>query len=468
MIMKVLLVAPVREGKIGYYVTPPLGLGYLAAALRREGHEVSILDCTRRRLDFHGFEKEVREGSPRLVGFQTYSSDMVSVRRSSAIVKGLNPETVIVVGGPHPSGDPDGTMSFLPDVNYAFRGEGESGLPLLARYLDAGGGASDLPGEKIPGLVWRHNSVIKRAPLAFVEDLDSLGLPAWDILRPQDYPPAPHSVIYKSYPIAPIMVTRGCPFPCTFCAAHTINGRRVRRRSISHVLEEIRLLHTVYGIREIQIVDDNFTGDREYVRLFCRSLIEARLAIDWCCPNGVRLDTLDEELLRDMKRAGAYRIALGIESGSQRILDHMKKRLRKEMVKEKVALIRKAGLKPHGFFILGYPEETVDDIRETIRFSRELDLETAGFSLFLPLVGTEIYNVLASRGRISFDSWGDFITSRVVYAPEGIPSGRLKRLQRAAFLRFYLRPKYLASFVRSIGSVQNLGYLAKRAWSYLF
>jgi anaerobic magnesium-protoporphyrin IX monomethyl ester cyclase len=466
--MKILLVVPVREEKIAYYVTPPLGLGYLATALRRVGHEVAILDCIRLRLDFSGFETAVRERQPGLVGFQTFSSDMVSVRRSAEIVKGLRPDTVTVVGGPHPSGDPVGTMGFLPHVDYAFQGEGEVGLPLFVEYLEGRGKATDLLQENIPGLIWRQNSLVRRNPPAYVEDLDSLGMPSWDILRPQDYPPAPHSVIYKSYPIAPVMITRGCPFPCTFCAAHTINGRRMRRRSIPHVLEEIDLLHTTYGVNEIQIVDDNFTIDREYVRRFCSGLIERRLTVDWCCPNGVRMDTLDEELLRDMKRAGAYRIAIGIESGSQRILDHMKKRQRKEMVKEKVALIRKVGLRPHGFFILGYPEETVNDIRETIAFACELDLETAGFSLFLPLVGTEIYNVLASHGHISSDTWGDFITSRVVYTPEGITPGQLKRLQRTAFLRFYLRPKYLVRFARSISSVHNLKYLAKRALSYLF
>ncbi len=122
----------------------------------------------------------------------------------------------------------------------------------------------------------------------------------------------------------------------------------MRRRSVPRVLDEIELLHTAHGVNEIQIIDDNFTIDREYVHRFCSGLIERRLTVDWCCPNGVRLDTLDEELLRDMKRAGAYRIAVGIESGSQRILDHMKKQQKKEMVREKVALIRKVGLRPHG------------------------------------------------------------------------------------------------------------------------
>ena len=176
--MKILLVVPVREGKIGYYVTPPLGLGYLATALRREGHEVAILDCIRRRLDFSGFETAVRERQPCLVGFQTFSSDMVSVRRSADIVKGLRPDTVVVVGGPHPSGDPEGTMGFLPHVDYAFQGEGEVGLPLLAKYLESREEGTDVLPEKIPGLIWRKNSLVKRNASAYVEDLDSLGMPS--------------------------------------------------------------------------------------------------------------------------------------------------------------------------------------------------------------------------------------------------------------------------------------------------
>ena len=173
-------------------------------------------------------------------------------------------------------------------------------------------------------------------PPIFVETLDEFGMPSWDLLRPDTYPLAPHGGFFKNYPIAPIIITRGCPFSCTYCAGHLISGKKIRHRSIDKVIEEIKVLYYQYGIREIHIEDDNFTFYHDLVYEFCRKLKENHLNISWTCPNGIRLDSLTKELLMAMKGAGLYGISVGVESGSDKILKDMRKSLTKEKIREKL------------------------------------------------------------------------------------------------------------------------------------
>ena len=232
-----------------------------------------------------------------------------------------------------------------------------------------------------------------------IENLDSLEMPAWNLMGLNSYPKIPPTLLFKKQPFAPISVTRGCPFSCTFCAAH-IHGRKIRSRSIDNVLMEIDLLYRDYGIREFYIVDDNFTADKAMVKKFCSEIINRKYDIAFCNPNGVRLDTLDMEMLTLMKKAGWYYLSVGIESGSQPVLDHMKKRINITLVREKVSIIRKAGLEVYGFFIVGYPTETLEDIKKTVNLALELDLIGANFSCFHPLPGTAIFEMLVQNGKI--------------------------------------------------------------------
>ena len=186
-------------------------------------------------------------------------------------------------------------------------------------------------------------------------------------------------------------------------------------------------------------------------------------------PNGVRLDTLTEPLLHDLKRAGCYSMLVGIESGSQRILDLMKKSLTLELVRERVKLIKKVGLTVHAFFIIGFPGETEADILTTIRFARSLPLDGALFSSFLPLPGSEITRQLIECGDLAADfHWGNLFYSRVTYTPKGITPQKLKSLQRKATLSFYLQPRVLLAIPFRIKSWYHFKVLAKKTWDNLF
>lgn len=444
---------------------PPIGLGYLATALRNHGlADVTILDCVKEKLDYKTFKKRVKNWKPDVVGFQVFSHDLASLDKSLKIVKKINPKISTIAGGPHPSGLPEEMLNKFKNLDFAFCGEGEIGLPLLLKSL-----GNKKSFSKIPGLCWRNGRKISVNPQIFPQDLDSLGFPAWDLLKPQEYPNAPQGVIFKNLPIAPIMATRGCPFACTFCAGWTISGKRVRRRSVGHVLKEIELLYKKYGVREIHFLDDNFTLKRDYVEEFCRQLLKKDFKISWCCPNGVRLDTLNKQLLKLMRKAGCYYVSVGIESGSDRILSLMKKGITIQKIQKMVKMVNEAGMTINGFFILGYPGETKKDIFKTIKFAKSLGLTRAAFYNYLPLPRTESYLKLLASGEIKEKEidWSQIFQTDVPLAPKGISPKELKNWQRRAHLEFYLRPIIMWRLIREIRTLQQFKYILKRAKAYL-
>ncbi|RJP76419.1 MAG: radical SAM protein [Candidatus Zixiibacteriota bacterium] len=463
--MKVVLAMPYSET---HYVVPSLGLGHLATALRKAGHTPQLLHSTKENIPLQALPKFLRDENPEVVGFQVASCDLDATRRSTELVRQVLPNALILAGGAHPSGNPEDTLKSLPAVDFAFRGEAEISLPAFLDDYRHGGRHY----RQIPGLVWREDGAILSTPPEFVEDLDALGHVAWDLIQPQTFPQAPHGAFFDRFPISPVLTTRGCPYGCTFCAARTIAGRKIRKHSIQHVLNDIETLYRDYGIREIHIIDDTFTQFPDRVKEFADGMEDFRrrgMKLSVGFPNGIRLNTVTVELLKDLKRAGVYSTLVGIESGSQRILDAMKKGLTLELVRERVRLIKQAGLTVNAFFIVGFPGETEADIKATIRFARSLPLDGALFSSFLPLPGAEITNQLIADGELAHDFyWGDLFYSRVTYSPKGVAPERLKSLQRWGTLSFYMRPRILAQMPFRIKSWFHLRILARKFWDNLF
>ena len=460
--MDILLISPVTNT---HYTVPPLGLGYLASALKKDGFSVSILDCVKEHIKLSNFEEYVSKLDFKVVGFQVFSCDLAAVIESIKIIKQNDPEKIIIIGGAHPTCVGKDVFSEINGLDFAFQGEGEIGLPLLLKKVLK---KENIYFDKIPGLMWKENKDIKVNERVFTEELDSLEFPAWDIIRPDAYPQNPQGAFFKNFPIAPIVTSRGCPFPCTFCASNLLMGKKLRLRSIDNVIREMKLLYESFCIREFHIVDDNFTYYPQRAKDFCKKIKESGMKFSLSFPNGVRLDTLDEELLKLLHSIGTYAFTVGIESGSQKVLDAMKKHLSLETIEEKINLINKSGIEPSGFFIIGFPCETKEDIKETIRFSRRLNLKRAHFSNFLPLPGTYETNKLLKDGKIDRIDWSKLFYSKVAYCPEGITQNELKRLQMKAFLGFYLRPKILIKMLSEIKSFYHLKTILKRAKDYLF
>ena len=454
-------------------IIPPVGLGYLATALRKSGFNVSILDCAKEKYDFNDFESFIARNEYNIIGLQLFTADFESVKKMLGMIKSANKKIVTIVGGAHPSCTARTILDQLPNTDYAFHGEAEKGIVDLINHLIFNKGKENL--SHISGLIFRddntdtgnENGQLEKKTFINVpyyeDNLDKLGLPAWDLIPPNSYPNTPHGVVARKFPIAPIFLTRGCPFPCTFCGAKTITGRKLRSRSVNNVIQEIKLLNKKFGIREIHIEDDNFTLSKPYVKDFCESLILNGLNLPWACPNGVRLDTLDLEILQLMKKSGCYSFAVGIESGSPRILRHMKKKISLELIEEKIDLCSQVGIKTTGFFIVGYPTETREDILKTIEFAKKLKLDRAEFANFLPLPGTEAYNYLVAKKQFENENWENFLPNRyVVYSPPGISFKELRKLQQKAIFEFYLRPRIIFGIMKEIRSLRHFWYMSKR------
>jgi radical SAM superfamily enzyme YgiQ (UPF0313 family) len=460
---KIVLVVPINHT---HYLVPPIGLGYLATALRQHDcTNIVILDCVKERLSFAGLRDRFRSWNPQIVGFQIFSYDFDSVVRSIEILKQVSPETIVLIGGAHVSATSDTVLDEISGADFGFAGEGEIGLPMLARRIL---GNEEVPLENIPGLIWRNGSSIRANSRAGTEDLDRLGFQAWDLTPPASYDGSPQGGFYKKFPIAPILTTRGCPYLCTFCGSGVNMGHNLRNRSMGHVMDEMVMLYNDYGVREFHIIDDMFNFYKNRVIEFCQGIKDRNLDISYTFPNGLRLNQLDRETLQMMKDTGAYAFTVGIESGSQRILNTMKKGLTLELIEEKVNLINAVGLEPSGFFIIGYPGETVDDINATIQFAKRLKLKRAHFSNFLPLPGTEATKRLVENKEIEKPDWGTLFYSKVSYTPRGITRKQLKQLQRRAFLEFHLRPHILFRILLEIKSAKQLKMIIVRAIDYLF
>jgi len=449
---------------------PYLGLGYLASAIRKN-HEVIILDGVREKLTLAGFAQLLEEKSFDVIGIQIFTFHLNILEKYLEIIKNKNPKIITIVGGPQPSCSPAETLGKFKNLDYAFRGEAEIGLSNLLDAL----AEDQLTEEKkitIPGLIWRQSSgtVIVNDQM-FVKDLDSLGMPAWDLLNFDKYPTsAPHSAFYKNTPIAPMTTTRGCPFDCTFCAGRMISGRKVRARSVASIIKEIEYLHDQFGVKEISFEDDNFTFDRSRTMEFCRELIKKPWQISFAFVNGIRLDTLDKELLLSLKAAGLYEVMVGIESGSDRVLKIMHKSLTASIIRDRVKLIQDSGLEAMGSFIIGYPGETRKEILETFKFARDLGLKRANFAIFKPFPGTPITVKLMEEGQIDFTNqdWDNFFLAKAAYAAPGFTAQELKNLRRYGFLRFYLRPVIFYKLLRDIRSFSHFKFIAKRIFRWIF
>jgi len=232
-------------------------------------------------------------------------------------------------------------------------------------------------------------------------------------------------------------------------------------------MKEIGYLHDNFSVNEVHFEDDNFTLKREYVMDMCGAINSLGFKLHWALPQGVRLGTLDEELLKTMKAAGCYSFSLGIESGSQKVLDDMKKRQTLEEIRAKAELINKVGINTMGFFILGYPTESIDDVKRTISFARSLPLNCASFNIFKPYPGTEVYDTLRSEDRLGNLDWATFDYDKVSWYMGEIKPERLKKLQSQATLSFYLRPRIMLGFLSKIRSVKQIKFLISRIWSVI-
>jgi len=424
----------------------PLGVFYLAAYLRQNGHEVCVIDGEANRLTTPDVLRQSDAFRPQLLGI---SCTTVAFHRGLEVAEAFKqrrPALPIVLGGPHVSSNPAHAMSFAA-FDYGIVGEGEMALLRLVEALE-----SQRDVVSIAGLAHRENGeLIVNGAAPQIESLDALPLPAYDLIPDLSiYAPPPCN--YKRLPVANLITSRGCPNRCTFCD-RSVFGRSLRQRSAENVAEEIRHLWSKYRVREIAFVDDTFTLRPRRIRSLFGILDAEGISFPWTCMS--RVNSVDFDLLKFMRDHGCWHISFGIESGNQEILRRIKKNVSLEAVRRVIEACARLRIRTKGFFMVGHPGETLETIEQSIRLALELPLDDVVVTLNTPIPGSEQYRDAEEHGTLDQTDWSKFNYWRPVFVPTGLSQEELLAKHREFYRRFYFRPRilrrYLLSFLAPSG-----------------
>jgi radical SAM superfamily enzyme YgiQ (UPF0313 family) len=343
---------------------PPLGLACLAAAARAAGFSVRILDARAERLSLRAIGRRLREARPRAIGVTATTEARFSAAGVVRAARAAVPDAWIAMGGPHPSSADRDTLEHLPELDAVIRGEGEEPLVAALGALRSGEGFSG-----VPALTWRgggggFGTNPAAAPETAARSLDSLPMPARDLVPWRRYRFALEVPGSGRLAAAHLMTSRGCPWACEFCASPALFGRRVRAAGPERVLAEVLELRDRFGARAVWFFDDTFTFDPERVRGICRLFLDRQLNLPWFCE--VRAGTVDRELLELMRRAGCFSVGLGVESGDDGVLARTGKGITVAAAEALIADCDALGIGTYAFLILGHPGETADEAARTL------------------------------------------------------------------------------------------------------
>lgn len=431
-----------RYGKLsaGASYLPPLGLCYLAAVTRENGLDTKIVDSVALKLDYENTLSEILRNTPKYVGITASTISIFNAAKLAEIIKSQDDTIVVIIGGPHVTAVPQETMKKFPQFDIGVIGEGEVTIIDLLKTYNEGGNL-----EKVNGIVFRENDQLKLTnQRAFIRDLDSIPMPAWEMLPdlPKYYRSSAQNV--KTMPSTSLVTTRGCPGKCIFCD-RKVFGNYCRAPSADYFIKMIKHLHFNYGIRDIQMKDDTFTMLKHRLTEICQALIQEDLDLTWSCL--ARVDHVNPEILGLMRKAGCWQIQYGIESGSQKILDFLKKGVNLRQIEQAVRWTKESGISSMGFFMIGCPLETQETITETLEFAQKLDLDDFRLSVFTPFPGSEVYEIANQYGTFNND-WERLCEYKVNFVPNGLTKEILEKYYRKGYKQFYLRPKIVLSYLK--------------------
>ena len=438
--------------------SPSLGLLSLAAQARRDGYNPSIIESDLHNLSPEAVANIVLDQKPKFVGITLFTVGVFNAAIIAEIVKNRAPDIIIIVGGPHISSMGYETMQKFGSFDVAVLNEGELILKQLLSSLE-----NNTPLDKVEGIIYKdnENSLKSTSPSPIIKDLDSLPMPAWDLLEafPESYLPAIFD--YPKAPVATYSASRGCPFKCEFCDTSTF-GQKTRYNSPERVYEIMKHLRETYGIKHLQFVDDLFISNNDRVLKLCNLLIAGKLDMTWSCT--ARVDTVKKETLKIMKEAGCWEISFGLESGSDAMLKLMKKSITSKMSREAVELVREADIRVKGLFMLGFPGENKESIEITKEFIKSLPLTSMNLSKFTPYPGSPIYKKLYNTS-IRTEDWERLNGMNFVYKAEGFTEEELDKEYSDIIKTFYKRVKMLIYYTKMlIGNPLNM----KRILTFMF
>jgi radical SAM superfamily enzyme YgiQ (UPF0313 family) len=435
------------------YILPPIGLAYLASALREWAKaDVAILDCMAEGIGTEESLRRIAALGPSVVFFVLGTPLIDFTARWLKALQGRLPEVKTVAIGGHVTALPEESLRAVP-VDYIIRGEPESAAADLLLALQ---------GEKkigeISGIAYLQvGAFINNPDRPLIADIDRLPFPARDLLPNEKYS-APFA---RRKPFGLILTARGCPFGCVYCATRGYYGTTWRPRSVENVLAELQEMVSRYGLRDIGFWDDTFTIKRERVEAICRGIIERRLGIEWICL--ARVDTVDREMLSLMKKAGCYQIQFGVESGDEEVLKRLGKNTTVAQIRDAFRWSREALIDPAAFFMFGNPGETRESVEKTIALALEIPAAFASFNINTPYPGCQLFEQM--KDKLGGD-WTQLDAKHASYQ-DGFDAKSLEKYIQEAYRRFYYRPGYLLRSLMKIRSFSDLRRSAKAAWDVL-
>lgn len=426
----------IKASYLKYYnrgISPPLGVMSLASFLRSKEKDakIEIVDTRVECRNPEELRRKILDFKPDVVGISAITVERRSMHSIAKTIKEVSKNIPVVAGGPHPTSYPEEVMADE-NIDYLVIREGEHTFYNLLLSLSRG-----KEPYNIRGVFYRDGNGIRFTgePL-FIENLDELPFPAWDLVNPHYY--------YRNFRFTPVgqkrpyiavLTSRACPYRCVYC--HNIFGKKPRMRSAENVVDEIEELTKRLGVREVEVLDDIFNLYEDRVIRIFEEVMRRNLRLSFSFPNGLRSDRLSRETLEVMKRGGTYYISFAIETASPRMQKVIKKNLDLEKARKAIEDAVSLGIFSNGFFMLGFPGETEKEMRTTIEFATKSRLHTAMFFVVIPHKGTELYEMYPPGDLEDLgdpDGFDYFRRWKVL----GIPS--FKRLYREAYIKFYMSP----------------------------
>jgi len=426
--MNILLVNPTPTGtlKATGVLFPPLGLLYIAAYMEKGGHRVTVRDlAVRKTREEDGYKRYD------VVGIST---DTTRHRQALQLAqKAKASGCTVVMGGPHP-GYVDEEILSTRKVDFVVHGEGEVTFSELVASLEK----RDGPFDSIQGISFFSKGKLVRTPSRpFIENLDALPPPARHLINLDDY----RRMKFGGRDITPLITSRGCPYRCAFCASSHFFGTKVRARSVASVLDELEKIYHEHHFNAVAFVDDTFNLFPKRVIEICHGIRERNLDLWWWCLSRIDLLLRNEEMIREMTRAGAKAVFIGVESPHPGTLQELGKGFKVEEAVQAVDMLKRNGLQIHASYILGGLHDTVETIHETIRYAKRLDTNVAQFSILTPYPGTRVYEQVKDRIFKWRSPWSFFDMQHLVFKHDHLSFVRMEWLLLKAHLLYYTRSR---------------------------
>ncbi|TRO49612.1 radical SAM protein [Candidatus Bathyarchaeota archaeon] len=408
----------------------PLGLGYLAAYLETNQFEVSVIDYQTNKIPENNLAEELSENQPKIVGVTTSTLTYRSTIEIVKIIKKILPSCCIILGGPHVTVLDKQTLEESPEVDIVVRGEGEETLLEIAVALSS---MKNGKIDKIKGITFRkQKQIIRNKNRPFIDDLDDLPHPAFHQFNLNKY-----SIAGKRY--LPIITSRGCPFQCTFCLASQMCGTVFRTRSAKKVVEELEWLRDEHKADIFAFYDDTFTFNMNRAFKICKEIKNIGLDLPWDCRT--RVDRINPRILAKMREAGCELIHFGVESGSQKMLNLMKKGTTVEQNAKGIKMAKDSGIAVAISVVVGYPGETVDLLKETFNFIRKTEPDYVYVCQAIPYPGTQMYDELKNLGWEISNNWNQYDEQTSVFENPLLSSEQIEKM-RGKFYDEFFSPKY--------------------------